>query len=223
MSKKKETLFGIAMRNFTKYPEMPSATELINYGVRMEELGYESIWAWDHILLGVEPNFPIHEALILLTAIAARTTKIKVGTGILVMPGCHDAMSARLIEEAGFELGFMSGFAVSAAFVDYDRDGALLGDRQGQLEAADRLLESSTGIVQPGQNRRLNSSIAKNQRFIDISNPEPGSTSRERNSAHLNRTVTIAVRLDNSHDHRGHGPYPVTTQGTRARSSSKSR
>jgi 2-methylisocitrate lyase-like PEP mutase family enzyme len=35
--------------------------------------------------------------------------------GILVMPGCHDAMSARLIGEAGFELGFMSGFAVSAA------------------------------------------------------------------------------------------------------------
>jgi 2-methylisocitrate lyase-like PEP mutase family enzyme len=33
---------------------------------------------------------------------------------VLVMPGCHDAMSARLIEEAGFELGFMSGFAVSA-------------------------------------------------------------------------------------------------------------
>jgi 2-methylisocitrate lyase-like PEP mutase family enzyme len=31
------------------------------------------------------------------------------------MPGCHDAMSARLIDEAGFELGFMSGFAVSAA------------------------------------------------------------------------------------------------------------
>jgi 2-methylisocitrate lyase-like PEP mutase family enzyme len=35
--------------------------------------------------------------------------------GMLLMPGCHDAMSARLIEESGFELGFMSGFAVSAA------------------------------------------------------------------------------------------------------------
>jgi 2-methylisocitrate lyase-like PEP mutase family enzyme len=35
--------------------------------------------------------------------------------GIITMPGCHDAMSARLIEEAGFELGFMSGFAVSAS------------------------------------------------------------------------------------------------------------
>jgi 2-methylisocitrate lyase-like PEP mutase family enzyme len=35
--------------------------------------------------------------------------------GILVMPGCHDATSAKLIQEAGFEIGFMSGFAVSAA------------------------------------------------------------------------------------------------------------
>jgi len=35
--------------------------------------------------------------------------------GILIMPGCHDAMSARLIQGAGFEIGFMSGFAVSAS------------------------------------------------------------------------------------------------------------
>jgi 2-methylisocitrate lyase-like PEP mutase family enzyme len=35
--------------------------------------------------------------------------------GLLTMPGCHDATSAKLIEAAGFELGFMSGFAVSAA------------------------------------------------------------------------------------------------------------
>src|SRR3982750_156697 len=35
--------------------------------------------------------------------------------GLLTMPGCHDAMSARLVQASGFELGFMSGFAVSAA------------------------------------------------------------------------------------------------------------
>jgi 2-methylisocitrate lyase-like PEP mutase family enzyme len=34
---------------------------------------------------------------------------------IIVMPGCYDAMSARLIAEAGFDVGFMSGFAVSAS------------------------------------------------------------------------------------------------------------
>jgi 2-methylisocitrate lyase-like PEP mutase family enzyme len=30
------------------------------------------------------------------------------------MPGCHDALSAKLIADAGFKLAFMSGFAVSA-------------------------------------------------------------------------------------------------------------
>ena len=54
-----------------------------------------SIWAWDHILLGVEPNFPIHEALIILTAIAARTTRIKIGTGILVMPVRNPVLLAK--------------------------------------------------------------------------------------------------------------------------------
>src|SRR6187431_443722 len=45
--------------------------------------------------------------------------------GILVMPGCHDAMSARLIEEAGFELGFLSGFAVSAARIGMPDTGQI--------------------------------------------------------------------------------------------------
>jgi 2-methylisocitrate lyase-like PEP mutase family enzyme len=35
--------------------------------------------------------------------------------GLLLMPCCYDALSARLVEEAGFPLTFMSGFAVSAA------------------------------------------------------------------------------------------------------------
>jgi 2-methylisocitrate lyase-like PEP mutase family enzyme len=35
--------------------------------------------------------------------------------GLHVMPCCNDALSARLIEAAGFPLTFMSGFAVSAA------------------------------------------------------------------------------------------------------------
>src|ERR1044071_1855318 len=46
---------------------------------------------------------------------ASRLRALLARPGLLVMPGCHDAMSARLIEEAGFELAFMSGFAVSAA------------------------------------------------------------------------------------------------------------
>jgi 2-methylisocitrate lyase-like PEP mutase family enzyme len=35
--------------------------------------------------------------------------------GIITMPCCYDAFSAKLIEQAGFSVSFMSGFAVSAA------------------------------------------------------------------------------------------------------------
>jgi 2-methylisocitrate lyase-like PEP mutase family enzyme len=35
--------------------------------------------------------------------------------GVQVMPGCFDALSAKLIADAGFKVSFMSGFAVSAA------------------------------------------------------------------------------------------------------------
>ncbi len=78
--------FGIAARNFTAFPEIPDAEALVQYGVHMEELGFDSIWVWDHILLGVDPHFPILDSLTLLTAIAARTRKIKLSTGILVLP-----------------------------------------------------------------------------------------------------------------------------------------
>ena len=35
--------------------------------------------------------------------------------GLVVLPGCHDAISARIMERAGFPVAFMSGLAVSAA------------------------------------------------------------------------------------------------------------
>ena len=77
--------FGIAARNFTAHPEMPDARALVEYGVKMEEMGFDSLWVWDHILLGVEPSFPIIDSLALLTAIAARTKRIKLSTGIAMI------------------------------------------------------------------------------------------------------------------------------------------
>jgi 2-methylisocitrate lyase-like PEP mutase family enzyme len=45
---------------------------------------------------------------------AARLRALLAGDAFLAMPCCFDALSARLIEQAGFPLTFMSGFAVSA-------------------------------------------------------------------------------------------------------------
>jgi len=45
---------------------------------------------------------------------ADKLKKILDQKGIVVMPGCYDALSAKLIEREGINVGFMSGFAVSS-------------------------------------------------------------------------------------------------------------
>jgi PEP phosphonomutase and related enzymes len=50
-----------------------------------------------------------------MSSAADRLRTLLDGPGPFLMPCCFDALSARLIEAAGFPLTFMSGFAVSAA------------------------------------------------------------------------------------------------------------
>jgi probable F420-dependent oxidoreductase len=129
--------FGIAARNFTAYPEMPDAQALVEYGVKMEQLGFDSLWVWDHVLLGVEPNFPIIEALTLLTAIAARTTKIRLGTGILVLPLRNPVVLAKqlssmdLLSNGRLILGMASGWyrrEFDAVGVPFEKRGKIMDE-----------------------------------------------------------------------------------------------
>jgi alkanesulfonate monooxygenase len=129
--------FGIAARNFTAYPEMPDARALVDYGVRMEQLGFDSLWVWDHVLLGVDPNFPIIESLTLLTAIAARTKTIKLGTGILVLPLRNPVVLAKqlasmdLLSEGRLIMGMASGWykrEFDAVGVPYEKRGKIMDE-----------------------------------------------------------------------------------------------
>ncbi len=56
---------------------------------------------------------------------AARLRALLAEPGIIIMPGCFDAISARLIERAGFPATFMSGFAVSAARIGMPDTGLI--------------------------------------------------------------------------------------------------
>ncbi len=56
---------------------------------------------------------------------AQQLQKLLDAPGLLVMPGCYDAFSARLIERAGFKLTFMGGFAVSASRIGMPDTGLI--------------------------------------------------------------------------------------------------
>jgi probable F420-dependent oxidoreductase len=138
--------FGLAMRNFTTWPEQPDPQALIAYAERAEALGFDSLWVWDHIFLGVDPPFPVLESLSLLNAIAARTSRIKLGTGVLVLPLRNPVVLAKevssldLISGGRLLLGLASGWykrEFDAVGVPFRERGRLM-DRN--LEILRRLL-----------------------------------------------------------------------------------
>ena len=91
------TEFALAVRNFVGPGEVPDVDGIYAYAERAEALGFESLWAWDHILLGVEPAFPILDSITVLGAIAARTRRIKLGTGVLVLPLRNPVTAAKAL------------------------------------------------------------------------------------------------------------------------------
>ncbi len=88
---------GLAIRNFVGPTETPDVDAIMAYAERAEALGFESLWAWDHVILGVEPSFPILDSVGILTAIAARTRTIKLGTGVMVLPLRNPTVTAKAL------------------------------------------------------------------------------------------------------------------------------
>ncbi|MEQ9609257.1 MAG: isocitrate lyase/PEP mutase family protein, partial [Kiloniellaceae bacterium] len=62
---------------------------------------------------------------------------------IAVMPCCFDALSAKLIEQAGFSVTFMSGFAVSAARLGLPDTGLI---SYGEIVDAGRSICAATTL-----------------------------------------------------------------------------
>ena len=57
--------WGLAVKNFVGPTETPDVDAILAYAARAEALDFESLWAWDHVILGVEPAFLILDAVII--------------------------------------------------------------------------------------------------------------------------------------------------------------
>src|SRR3990170_6335259 len=60
---------------------------------RIEELGYDSAWTSEHVFF----YFPTFDALTVLAAMAARTSRIQLGTAVLLLPLRPAALAAKEI------------------------------------------------------------------------------------------------------------------------------
>ena len=91
--------FGLAYANTLPFTDPAPATDLV---VAAEEVGFESVWTVEHVVWPHEydsvypyhpsgkmpgtPEVPIPDPLVWLTWVAAVTTRIRLGTGVMILP-----------------------------------------------------------------------------------------------------------------------------------------
>ena len=94
--------FGALVGNFGNFGEDPGVDGCLAVAEAAERLGYDSVWVHDHVIMpsnvtstylyndsGASPFSPgqfIYDPLVVMAAIGARTTRVRIGTSVLVVP-----------------------------------------------------------------------------------------------------------------------------------------
>jgi probable F420-dependent oxidoreductase len=126
--------FGLAIENFTAHDREPDFERIRSYALRAEALGFDSLWAWDHMLLGSQTPFPFLDSLSTLAGLAAITERVELGTGVLVLPLRNPVVLAKVttsidrMSGGRLVLGVASGWYArefEAVGVPFDGRGAV--------------------------------------------------------------------------------------------------
>jgi probable F420-dependent oxidoreductase len=112
--------------------------------VAAEEAGFESVWTGEHVAMPLRdspvpapPETPFLDSIVALTRVAALTTRLRLGTGILVLPHHNPVLLAKALTSLDVVSGgrLIAGFAggyVEAEFralgIDFHRRGAITDD-----------------------------------------------------------------------------------------------
>ena len=131
----------------------PNGQMMLGLAQLAEQVGFESIWTFEHAIvpidydskypyhesgkMGVDPDANFVDPLIALSAIAAKTETIRLGTGVNILPQANplyvakQAASLDFVSDGRFELGIGIGWLreeFQAAGTPFERRGARFDD-----------------------------------------------------------------------------------------------
>jgi probable F420-dependent oxidoreductase len=117
---------GIRLPTFVLPDERPTAATLFQYARTVEELGFDSIFLIDHLLTAA-PSYPVtwYDCLAMLSAVAACTRRIRIGTLVLVLPLYHPLHLAKALATIDRLSGgrLVAGFGVGWSHAEFDAVG----------------------------------------------------------------------------------------------------
>lgn len=131
-----DLLFGT-----TVIPTVGGRTDSVEDALHAEELGFDLVTCWDH-LHGDTPSF---ETWTLLTWIASRTERIRIGTNVLGLPYRHPTVTAKMAEtlhrlSGGRLILGIGGGGNNTEFRSWGLDARSPGEKVGALQEAIELI-----------------------------------------------------------------------------------
>ncbi len=136
--------FGVCLPNFGP---KASPTGIVSIAQAAEELGFQSVWATDHVVVPKDHSYPygrLFEPLTLLSFLAAKTRDVRLGTSILVLAMRNPVVVAKevaaidILSEGRVILGLGAGWlAKEFEFLGagFDRRGSYLDESIQLLRA----------------------------------------------------------------------------------------
>jgi probable F420-dependent oxidoreductase len=113
-------IIGVNLPNYSSLGNRDSVTAIAQAA---EALGYASLWTSDHVLLPTslpEPFGHLLESLTTLSYLAARTDRIRPGTGILVLPQRDPLLVAKQAATVSNLSGSRLTLAVSVGYIEQE-------------------------------------------------------------------------------------------------------
>ncbi|MFL6121934.1 TIGR03619 family F420-dependent LLM class oxidoreductase [Actinophytocola sp.] len=111
---------------------------LARLGLLAEDVGFEGLWVGDHIALPSDGSQePVRlEAVVTLTYLAAVTTRIGLGLGVLVLPQRQPVLLAKQLSSLDFLSGGRLTVGVGAGWIEPELNamGVALAERAGRVD-----------------------------------------------------------------------------------------
>ncbi len=142
--------FGIRYCNTGRYVDPARAVELVQAA---EETGFESTWTVEHVVIpkgyqsaypyttdgrlpGGEGDFILPDPQIWMAYVAARTTRIKLATGILILPQHNPVICAKQVATLDYMSGgrVLLGIGVGWLKEEFEALGVPFADRGARTE-----------------------------------------------------------------------------------------
>lgn len=156
--------FGIGLPNFGKHKTWDDVRRV---ALAAEELGFDSVWTTDHVIVPQrdrEPYGNILEALTTLALVASMTRRVKLGTSVLVLPQRNPVLAAKQIATIDAASGgrMILGVGVGWNEIEYGNLDANFKNRGKRLDEAITLLRtlwSNEEATFPGKYTQLDHAV----------------------------------------------------------------